>query len=397
VAVALALPWLAVAQPAAVVPPPAGARSVLVVEEETPIYAEPRKGAPRRGTVAAETRLPLERRVYGDGCEAAAWVRVGPAAHVCEDHVRYSAAPPGGAPAAQMAPGDLLPRSYAFVRWDGARAFSHPSAYFADDYVEALGEGFGLVVTGRTSYQGVAFARTRRGLWVPHEALRFARGSDFAGIVLGGERLSHAWVLVASAPVRGRAGGPVTRRAGRREVVRVREARGRWVQLDDGTFMEARHLARATPTAPPPGVEGDERWVDVDDDQQVMVAYEGPVPVYATLVSTGRNLRTHRTPKGLHRIWVKLAFSDMDDLQREDVSRNYSIEQVPWVQYFEGSYGFHAAFWHDDFGRRRSHGCVNLAPRDARWLFDFTRPLIPPGWTAILPMEGDPGTLVRVR
>ena len=52
----------------------------------------------------------------------------------------------------------------------------------------------------------------------------------------------------------------------------------------------------------------------------------------------------------------------MDDIERTDVDKNYSIQDVPWVQFFKGSYGFHAAFWHDDFGRRRSHGCINLSP-----------------------------------
>jgi hypothetical protein len=47
----------------------------------------------------------------------------------------------------------------------------------------------------------------------------------------------------------------------------------------------------------------------------------------------------------------------------------------------------------------KSHGCVNLAPLDARWLFDFTGPRLPAGWVAAYPVtQGiDPGTVVRVR
>ena len=83
--------------------------------------------------------------------------------------------------------------------------------------------------------------------------------------------------------------------------------------------------------------------------------------------------------------------------EREDVVENYAIQAIPWVQYFEGSNGFHAAFWHDQFGHARSHGCVNLAPTDARWLFEFTQPNLPPGWDAVLSHDRVPGTLVRVR
>ncbi|MFW6085682.1 MAG: L,D-transpeptidase [Myxococcota bacterium] len=397
---AAALPAAVVAQQGAVVPPPAGARSLEVETDGAPVVLEPREGAERRGTVGEGTRLPLGERLYGEGCAEGVWYRIGEHAHICQEHVRYSAEPPGGAPVLQVPPGEVLPQRYAFVRWDAARAFAHPSHYFADDYREAFGKGFGLVVTGRSTYEGVPFARTRSGLWIQRDALRWARGSRFQGVELDdseGEALDMGWVLAEGAPVREKPAGRVTRRAGRREVVRVSDARGRWLRLRDGGWMRARRVARATGAEPPEQVENGDRWVDVDLGEQVMVAYEGRRPVYATLVSTGRRLRTHRTPKGTFRTWVKLAYSDMDDLEREDVSRNYMIEQVPWVQYFEGAIGFHAAFWHDDFGRRRSHGCVNLAPRDARWLFDFTRPELPEGWQAILPTERNPGTVVRVR
>jgi lipoprotein-anchoring transpeptidase ErfK/SrfK len=169
------------------------------------------------------------------------------------------------------------------------------------------------------------------------------------------------------------------------------------VPLADGGFLRTRELHLPIGGARPTGVGAKERWVDVDVSEQTLVAYEGDQPVYATLVSTGRPGRNLATPIGEFRIWVKLAFSDMDDLERDDLESNYAIERVPWVQYFEKENGLHAAFWHDDFGRRRSHGCVNLAPRDARFLFDFTSPRLPDGYQAVFPTTDDPGTLVRIR
>ncbi|MBC7171427.1 MAG: L,D-transpeptidase, partial [Polyangiaceae bacterium] len=59
--------------------------------------------------------------------------------------------------------------------------------------------------------------------------------------------------------------------------------------------------------------------------------------------------------------------------------------------------GLHAAFWHDAFGERRSHGCVNLSPSDARYIFEFTQPALPPGWEALLPGDRERATVVRVR
>ena len=189
------------------------------------------------------------------------------------------------------------------------------------------------------------------------------------------------------------------RRLGRRTRLLVSDEpapRRGWTRLADGGFVRDRDLQRPRPSARPAGVGESERWLDVSVAEQVLVAYEGDTPVFTTLVSTGRDSRHHRTPLGVHHIWIKLSFSDMSNL-RLDAPSEYAIEDVPWVQYFEGSNGLHAAFWHDDFGRARSHGCVNLSPRDARTIFEFTGPALPPGWKAILPRGDEEGTLIRVR
>jgi hypothetical protein len=75
---------------------------------------------------------------------------------------------------------------------------------------------------------------------------------------------------------------------------------------------------------------------------------------------------------------------------------NYAIQDVPWVMYFEGSYALHGAFWHRSFGRVRSHGCVNLGPSDARWLFHWTTPFLPEGWHGVHATDESPGATVVV-
>ncbi|MCA9603539.1 MAG: L,D-transpeptidase [Myxococcales bacterium] len=165
----------------------------------------------------------------------------------------------------------------------------------------------------------------------------------------------------------------------------------------EGGFVRLRDVAVACTAPRPEGVGEHERWIDVDVSEQVLVAYEGDTPVFATLVSSGRPTAERATPLGQFRIWVKLASSDMDDLERTDVEENYFVEAVPWVQYFKDGVGFHTAFWHDDFGQARSHGCVNLSPKDAKWLFRFTGPNLPLGWHAVLPSGSETGTLVQVR
>jgi hypothetical protein len=56
----------------------------------------------------------------------------------------------------------------------------------------------------------------------------------------------------------------------------------------------------------------------------------------------------------------------------------------------------HAAFWHQRFGRVRSHGCVNLAPADAHWLFDWTTPNLPSGFHGVISTKDNLGTFVVI-
>ena len=73
------------------------------------------------------------------------------------------------------------------------------------------------------------------------------------------------------------------------------------------------------------------------------------------------------------------------------------MEDVPWVQFFDNAVALHGVYWHSQFGRVKSHGCVNLAPLDARWLFEFTGPRVQEGWVAAYPAQLDEGTVVQVR
>ena len=379
-------------------PPPSWARSLEVVASGVTVRAAPSVRAARRGTVRTGTRLESLGWTRGEGCPSGGWHRVGADAFVCEGLVRPSAEAPGGEALPVVPPGALLPRVHAFVGADGTWAYARPDDYFSDEWSESLGRGFGLAVGERRVLDGVAFARSLGGLWVPEDQLRFARGSDFEGAVLEGT-LDVAWIAREGVAVRawnGARTGAVVRRARARERVRVLGlVPGGRVRIEDGV-VEVGALRWPRPVDVPAEVAADERWIDIRLGAQTLVLYEGARPVFATLVSSGRGGPGHATPTGSFRIWVKLAEDTMDDLDRDDVETNYAIEGVPWVQYFAEGVALHAAFWHDDFGRPRSHGCVNLSPRDARRLFALTGPTLPPGWDAVLSTPSDPGTLVRV-
>jgi len=65
----------------------------------------------------------------------------------------------------------------------------------------------------------------------------------------------------------------------------------------------------------------------------------------------------------------------------------YQLRDVPYIQYFESGYALHAAYWHDVFGTPRSHGCVNLSPVDAHYIFGWSDPPVPDGWHAVIAGE----------
>ncbi|HSQ64164.1 MAG TPA: L,D-transpeptidase [Polyangiaceae bacterium] len=165
---------------------------------------------------------------------------------------------------------------------------------------------------------------------------------------------------------------------------------GFWVRLAD--------LLLAHPE-PPSDLADGEKWIDVDLKQQMLVAFEGKRPVYATRVSSGRDVpwdpeHNRPTPTGTFRIYEKHVSVTMDG----DVASDgpYSIEDVPWVMYFQGSYALHGAFWHNLFGTTRSHGCVNLSPTDAHELFFWTEPRLPTGWHGVFQTATHAGTRVVI-
>jgi len=127
-----------------------------------------------------------------------------------------------------------------------------------------------------------------------------------------------------------------------------------------------------------------------------LTAYEGDKPVFVTLVSSGAEKKDeeYMTPRGLYWIISKNVTSTMANLALDEEA--YWIEDVPWTMYFYKSFALHGAFWHNVFGNQRSHGCVNLAPADARWLFYWSEPQIPLGWHGVYTTKKNKGTPVYI-
>jgi len=165
-------------------------------------------------------------------------------------------------------------------------------------------------------------------------------------------------------------------------------------ETDEGWWLRAVDGTRTEPVATPDKIGEHDKWIDVNLKRQTLVAFEGSTPVFATLVSSGRN--EHETPPGSFRIREKHIAATMDGDADIATDGPYSIEDVPYIEYFNGGYALHGAFWHGEFGHVKSHGCVNLAPWDAKALFGWTDPQLPEGWHAVFATKERPGTRVVV-
>ncbi|MEP7051457.1 MAG: L,D-transpeptidase [Pseudomonadota bacterium] len=385
-------------------PMPAWVRSAEVTRADEPLYQSPSTAEKRRGAVARGARLPVFAAKHGPGC-VGRFLLVGPLAWLCEDGAQLSEAGPDAEEPTLPRAHDGLPYRYHFVGSDGALGYRDLQT--AEDGVPdgQLLKGFGVaVVRVGNNAEGNSFGLTTEGLWVPMQALNPVAPFAFHGRKLT-DTLNVAWVVGTNVLGSRAPNGPRDRALKlapfqELSVLERRELAGHhWYRYAENAWVGDRDARAPTSAVLPSELRPGERWLDVDIASQILTAYVGERPEFATLTSTGRGNEGSElaTPRGIHRIWVKLRTSNMDNLDDESAAENYAIQAVPWVMYFERGYGLHGTFWHHAFGTKHSHGCVNLTPLDAEHLFTWTSPRLPSGWTAALPTSYEPGTLIRVR
>lgn len=291
--------------------------------------------------------------------------------------------------------GELIPRPYGYPILEHdfmtGRALGSSSFAFIDMF-ESEGRRWGL--TADLSL-------------LPLDRLVPVQESEFSGVQLeDGNQLPVAFVrsraqyLYEGSPEEGNL--RPTRAIAYREAFHLtgREVAlhgSRYFETDDGAYIKEHPLVVRIEAreAVPKWAKDDRSWIEVSILDQTLVAYRGDRPVFATLVSTGRDglgdpEETFSTVRGVFLIHTKHVTATMSGDEADD---EFDLRDVPYVQYFHGGYAFHAAFWHDGFGQPRSHGCINLSPRDARTLFSLTEPPVPLRWHSALSTEG---TLVYI-
>lgn len=119
-----------------------------------------------------------------------------------------------------------------------------------------------------------------------------------------------------------------------------------------------------------PNVDPADKRVEINLNAQLLTAYEGDTPVFAQRISSG--VTAHPTPTGVHYVVDKRISERMVGGIDED---KYNLPGVAFATYFNWDWvALHGCYWHNDYGRQRSHGCVNMPNTASRWLWRWTTP-----------------------
>ncbi|HSB00459.1 MAG TPA: L,D-transpeptidase [Anaerolineales bacterium] len=138
-----------------------------------------------------------------------------------------------------------------------------------------------------------------------------------------------------------------------------------------------------------PNVPDEDKYIVVDLSNQLVTAFEGENLVFSQRCASG--VRGTDTPKGEFRTYHKgpsVHMTNEGDAAEDEAV--YSLPGVPWCSFFTGAgNAFHGTYWHNDYGRPRSHGCVNLPSEAAKFIYRWTKPTVPPDDDYVhLPGEG---------
>jgi len=353
-------------------------------------------GGRRVGVLVRGARVAWK-RIVGARDHCGAWLELEPRGYACAHDLKPSDE-------------DVVPtivdqapiERWADVKKDGADAYDSPDDITAGAVARVVPDKTFVAVKANArsvKVGGVRYVKTDQG-WIASDRLSWYEPSEFAGLELA-TTAPPSWPFAWIVPHRHGAkvivrddNGAELRELAARDVVAVISVRGPQVQIATGEWIDRDDVRIADKTSRPDGVGDHDKWLDVSLDEQVLIAYEGDTPVFATLVSTGR--KRWETPTGIYRVAGKYARVRMQD--PGGMADEWNVADVPWTMRFRKNFALHGTYWHDGFGRARSHGCVNLSPSDAHRLYAWTTPDVPDGWSEAEASADDAtGTPVRIR
>ena len=305
--------------------------------------------------------------------------------------------PPEFAPPAPPEESLLARRTYAFLA-DFSYIYPEPST--ATEPVRNAGEGFFYVTVQAQLVNeiGETWYRINPGEYVRDENLRLVETSEFTGMVVNIQpERPFGWILARVRPSSQPGAEPnenfsFLERYAFFQVFSATEADDGWIWYNIGgnKWIRQTYVGLIDVNPRPEGVGKNEYWTEVDLYEQTFAAYEGDRMVYASLISSGLN--RWPTREGLFQVWDRWDETKMSGA--EGKVDYYFIEDVPHTMYFDRRLGIalHGAYWHDRFGYKHSHGCVNMPVLAAEWTFLWSQNASNDLWVWV--HTSDPSTLL---
>lgn len=380
------------------------------LSDETPIYAAASTKAPRIGLLRAGTKIARSARAHENDQCIEGWYQVAPRGYVCTEKSATIDMQHPTLLAMSLEPklGGELP--YVYARTTKVTALLSNNGQKGVALSGRLAKSTVLAVVGSWTAPDESNEPQRLGLkldgrFVRADHLEPARPSEFRGVEVTGESSFPLGYVVRSGVREFQIeGGTATRQGplafhqkldltGRFRTVEDQKyfalSDGNWVRHKDVTMVMARH------EMPEFATEGT-RWLDVSIVTGTLVAYEGKKPVYATLVSVGRDRlgdpeTTASTVQGTFRI-VRKVVTRRTEPEGDDV-----LHDAPWAMLLESGQWLVATPRHDRFGVENTDGDIEVSPADGARLFAFATPELPKGWYGVELGEGEAATLVNVR
>lgn len=261
---------------------------------------------------------------------------------------------------------------------DNANVYPEPTRAVAP--VRNVGDGYLFATVNRwfKNDAGETWYEINAGEYVHDDDIRLVESSSFQGVeVLQQPQRPFGWVVQDVTPSREPDGEPHSFFAElpRFTFVQIYDAKlgtddWIWYDIGNGRWLRQTYFSIVDVNPRPEGVGENEFWVEVDLYEQTFAAYEGDRMVYATLISSGLN--RWPTREGLFQVWERLDEYKMSGAEGQ--VDYYFLEDIPYIMYFDETIGaaLHGTYWHDRFGYKHSHGCVNMPIKDAEWTYNWS-------------------------
>lgn len=222
-------------------------------------------------------------------------------------------------------------------------------------------------VNGRT------FVQTEGGGWVeatPFYSWPRSQGLEFSAT----PKNDFGWTIVETPSYSSPSfSAPTVAQYAKYDVIQIYQTRAAegydWFEIGPQEWVPAvKARVVVVDTQKPAGVEKD-RWINIDLYNQTMAVYEKGRLIFAALIATGSG-ELYSDP-GVYQVYEKFETHTMQGSYKSDRSDFYFLQSVPWSLYYNNAQAIHGIYWPTTLGFKQSHGCVNMFPGDAHWVYNW--------------------------